>query len=154
MGLESFSTLVKISAVSLIHVLTSMCTVLGHGHGHSHGGDGHGHSHGGHGHAHIKRKQGLEEEWGVVSDSWLAHLKRRLRRKKKQESSENINVRAAFVHVIGDLIQSIGVVIAGYIIWLRVSVKVPWKLTSSTMYLCVLRVVLLVFMISVTVHCY
>lgn len=32
------------------------------------------------------------------------------------ESSDNINVRAAFIHVIGDLIQSIGVLIAAYII--------------------------------------
>ena len=41
-------------------------------------------------------------------------------RRKKKKSVENINVRAAFIHVIGDLIQSIGVVIAGYIIWFKV----------------------------------
>ena len=41
---------------------------------------------------------------------------RRQRRRAKKES-RNINVRAAFIHVIGDLIQSIGVVIAGYVIW-------------------------------------
>ena len=37
---------------------------------------------------------------------------------------ENINVRAAFIHVIGDLIQSVGVVIAGYIIkfWVRIEI--------------------------------
>ena len=46
-----------------------------------------------------------------------------MQRKKtshKDGSEENINVRAAFIHVIGDLIQSIGVVIAGYIIWFKV----------------------------------
>lgn len=32
----------------------------------------------------------------------------------------NINVRAAFIHVIGDLFQSIGVVIAAYIIRFKV----------------------------------
>ena len=37
-----------------------------------------------------------------------------------RKSNQNINVRAAFIHVIGDLIQSIGVVIAGYIIWFKV----------------------------------
>jgi len=41
-------------------------------------------------------------------------------KKKKRNSEQNINVRAAFIHVIGDLIQSIGVVIAGYIIWFKV----------------------------------
>ena len=97
--------------LSYVLTLYSMCVVLGHGHGHSHGGDGHGHR--GHGHAHNGKKERLEEEWGVVRDSRLTRL--------KQESSENINVRAAFLHVIGDLIQSIGVVIAGYIIWFRVS---------------------------------
>ncbi len=95
-----------------------MCAVLGHGHGHSHGGGGHGHSHGGHGSKRGGRSQEHDVEEG---DSRLSRFKRRLRRKKKQENVENINVRAAFVHVIGDLIQSIGVVIAGYIIWFRVS---------------------------------
>ena len=34
----------------------------------------------------------------------------------------NINVRAAFIHVIGDFIQSLGVLIAAYIIYYRVSI--------------------------------
>lgn len=58
-----------------------------HGHGHSHG-FGHGHSHGhGHGHGH-----------------------------SHGHSHENMNVRAALIHVFGDLLQSIGVLIAAYII--------------------------------------
>ena len=32
-------------------------------------------------------------------------------------SGENINVRAALIHVIGDIVQSVGVVIAGALIW-------------------------------------
>lgn len=32
---------------------------------------------------------------------------------------EDINLRAAFIHVIGDLIQSIGVLIASGLIWYR-----------------------------------
>ena len=104
-----------------------MCAVLGHGHGHSHGGGGHGHSHGGHSHSEEIQeteigKRGHDTEQGEEDDSQLGLLKQRLRRKKKQENSENINVRAAFIHVIGDLIQSIGVVIAGYIIWFKVRV--------------------------------
>ena len=63
------------------------------GHGHSHGGGGHGHSHKGrdeeaaHGHSHGAKKQ------------------------------ENINVRAAFIHVLGDFIQSLGVFVAAIVIY-------------------------------------
>jgi len=31
---------------------------------------------------------------------------------------ENINIRAAVVHVIGDMLQSIGVIIASVVIWI------------------------------------
>ena len=36
------------------------------------------------------------------------------------KQQKNINVRAAIIHVIGDLIQSIGVLIAAYVIKYRV----------------------------------
>ena len=78
-----------------------------HGHGHSHGG-GHGHSHGG-----ARRSREGEEEEGREGG-------------KKQAQLKNINVHAAFIHVIGDLIQSVGIVIAGYIIWFKVSVLSQW----------------------------
>lgn len=68
------------------------CDGGGHGHGHSGEGEGehHGHSHGGHG----QGEDGHEED-------------------------ENLNVRAAFIHVLGDLIQSLGVLIASIIIWAK-----------------------------------
>lgn len=67
------------------------------GHGHSHGGlGGHGHSHG----RRPSRAQGNEQQ------------------------SSNINVRAAFIHVLGDLIQSIGVLIAAYVIRYYVSIRI------------------------------
>lgn len=34
-----------------------------------------------------------------------------------RKSTEDINIRAALIHVIGDLVQSIGVLIASGIIW-------------------------------------
>ncbi|XP_064396807.1 probable proton-coupled zinc antiporter SLC30A4 [Halichondria panicea] len=123
-----------ITACVGVFVNVFMCAVLGHGHGHSHGGGGHGHSHGGHGSkrgGHSHSHDDVEE-----GNSRLSRFKRRLRRNKKQENAENINVRAAFVHVIGDLIQSIGVVIAGYIIWFRPD----WKIADPicTFLFCVL----------------
>ena len=67
------------------------------GHGHSHGG-----SHGSHDHSHRKRTFS-----GTPSV-------------KEQATDENVNVRAAFVHVIGDLLQSLGVFIAALIIKFKV----------------------------------
>lgn len=37
------------------------------------------------------------------------------------EEEENVNVRAAFIHVLGDFLQSIGVFIAALLIWFKVS---------------------------------
>jgi len=36
------------------------------------------------------------------------------------DETSNINVKAAFIHVIGDLLQSFGVLIAAYIIFYKV----------------------------------
>ena len=38
--------------------------------------------------------------------------------------NDNFNIRAAFLHVIGDIIQSIGVVVAAVLIFIDVSMKV------------------------------
>ena len=70
----------------------------GHGHSHDTKAVGHGHSHDGkegHGHSHGDAP-------------------------KEQKKEVNINVRAAFIHVIGDLVQSIGVLIAAIIIKFQV----------------------------------
>lgn len=60
-----------------------------------HDDEGHGHSHGkeeGHGHSHDHgHKHGGEED--------------------------SINLRGAIIHVLGDFVQSIGVAIAGALIW-------------------------------------
>lgn len=61
-------------------------------HGHSHEGHGYGHGH---------------------------HLPISAENTAINHSNENINVRAAFIHVIGDFIQSIGVLVAAFIIKYR-----------------------------------
>ncbi|XP_078383952.1 proton-coupled zinc antiporter SLC30A2-like [Oculina patagonica] len=38
-----------------------------------------------------------------------------------EEEEENVNVRAAFIHVVGDFLQSIGVFIAALLIWFKPS---------------------------------
>lgn len=90
------------------------------GHGHSHGGlssHGHGHSHetghsrkaeNGHAHAHghgpaDRNHQDVEEGHGV-----------------SRRPQANASVRAAFVHVVGDLLQSISVLVSALIIFFKV----------------------------------
>lgn len=58
------------------------------------GGVSHGHSHGG-----VEAKH--KHEHGAAG-------------------KDNINVRAAFIHVIGDFIQSLGVLIAAFVIYYKV----------------------------------
>ena len=93
-------------------VNVALMKVLHQGHGHSHAGGGHGHSHGGghghshgggHGHGHGSKDGGDEEKGG-----WCCGC---------LGGGGNIGVRAAFIHAVGDLVQSIGVMIAGGLIW-------------------------------------
>ncbi|KAH8552528.1 cation efflux protein [Umbelopsis sp. PMI_123] len=86
-----------------------LAIVLG-GHGHSHGGHSHDHDHD-HGHLHADEDHHHhghnhnDEEEGVSKSS------------AKQES--NINLRAASLHVLGDLLASIGVLISSIILIVR-----------------------------------
>lgn len=130
--------------------------VLGHshshggGHGHSHGG-GHGHSDGdGHDHSHGDKHGHEGREETVYTDencagslyrsytpcdveeggpAWKKDRKRK--RRARKADNRNINVRAAFIHTIGDLIQSLGVLLAAYIIKFRVSANVTKLFFSS-----------------------
>ena len=91
---------------------------FGHGHSHSHS---HSHSHGNDTDryqyepldvASDRRERGVEteeeeEEGGEDSSETRRH--------------KNINVRAAFIHVVGDIIQSVGVLVAALIIKFKVS---------------------------------
>lgn len=82
-------------------------TLYQSGHGHSHDGlssHGHGHSHG-----KKKNHSGTSANYYSLEDQGNS--------KKMQE---NASVRAAFVHVIGDLLQSVSVLVSALIIFFRV----------------------------------
>ncbi len=66
----------------------------GHGHGHSHG----------HGVGRGDPEGGGEEEEG--------------------SAQESVSLRAAYVHAVGDLVQSLGVLLAGVVIWARPELQV------------------------------
>lgn len=67
------------------------------------GGHLHSHSHGGHGHSH-----------GPASGSQSSGPG------QQQKSHGSLAVRAAFIHAVGDLLQSVGVLIAAYIVRFKV----------------------------------
>jgi len=89
----------------------------GHGHGHDHGHDhGHGHGHD-HGHDHDHDDHHHDHDHDGHHDDHDHH---------NDNSESNINVRAAYIHALGDLLQSIGVCIAGIVIW----VKPSWQIVD------------------------
>ncbi|KAI8801064.1 cation efflux family-domain-containing protein, partial [Cladochytrium replicatum] len=78
-------------------------------HGHSHGGHSHGHSHShGNGHVHTHERDQDHDHDHDHSD-----LEGKITKKKEM----NVNIKSAALHVIGDLISSIGVLISAAIIW-------------------------------------
>ncbi|CAH1776086.1 unnamed protein product [Owenia fusiformis] len=107
------------------------CTL--HTHAHSHGGGGH--SHGGGDHSHGGGDHSHDES---SSDSESGQ------KNEHGHNSSNINVRAAFIHVIGDFIQSIGVMIAAFIIYF----KPEWKIADP---ICTFIFSVLVLFTTVTI---
>jgi len=75
------------------------------GHNHSHGGGSHSH-----GESHSSHNGNVES----VSTNRIS------RSASLSTEKQNINVRAAFIHVLGDIVQSVGVLIAAYIIKFKV----------------------------------
>ncbi|KAI6202545.1 Zinc transporter 2 [Aphelenchoides besseyi] len=88
----------------------------GHSHfgmSHSHGTHSHGHSHDSHAHSHNHD----EESQKHISDvGQLAVPIPTTHHAHTHEPQTNLNLRAAFIHVLGDLVQSIGVLIAAVVI--------------------------------------
>lgn len=98
--------LFAILQLSFIHVefcpLTSLIFSMGcalHDHGHGHG-------HGNHHHSHSPRKS---SETSEVAESNQSH----------SHVAENMNVRAALIHVISDFVQSCGVFLAAIVIYFK-----------------------------------
>ncbi|KAL5766111.1 hypothetical protein ACOSP7_016728 [Xanthoceras sorbifolium] len=125
----------------------------GHGHGHDHGhGHGHGddHGHGDHDRRHEAQEDTLdcglseavhhhhggnpEHNDGHLHTHEADHTEPLLsscsgdgnnsKIGSKQKKQQNINVQGAYLHVLGDSIQSVGVMIGGAIIWYRPEWKI------------------------------
>ncbi|PIM99696.1 Zn2+ transporter [Handroanthus impetiginosus] len=141
-----------VSAFGLV-VNVIMAILLGHDHGHGHSHD-HGHGdHGHHGnedhdhgsdddhrhnhgvivtrHHHHDHGQPAHDEHHHIHDEGLhepllssSNEGQTQLKKKKKKKQLNINVQGAYLHVLGDSVQSIGVMIGGAIIWY----KPKWKI--------------------------
>nr|AKN21630.1 slc30a-10 [Schmidtea mediterranea] len=135
------------SAVGVIINVLLALVLHPQSHGHSHGGGGHGHSHGhgqsngggghghGHGHGHrasVNHNHSQDVEHCQDSDEPLLTTNSDVcagedsSKSKVFKSIDNINLRAAFIHVIGDIIQSFGVLAAAFIIYF----KPQWKIAD------------------------
>ncbi|CDY09860.1 BnaC09g43010D [Brassica napus] len=100
------SLMFGISAFGLM-VNLAMAFLLGHSHGgHSHG-HGHDHENQHDHHHHPQLSEALLEENGTRS-----------------EKKRNLNLEGAYLHALGDLIQSVGVMLGGAVIWY----KPEWKI--------------------------
>ncbi|KAJ6887252.1 hypothetical protein NC651_027559 [Populus alba x Populus x berolinensis] len=139
-----------VSAVGLL-VNVVMALLLGHDHGHGHGGHGHGRSdhdqsHEDHDHTHTNRLSGAthhnhhhhegnsedNDEHHATHGADLAEpllrshteVENKTKGGDEQKKQRNINMQGAYLHVLGDSIQSLGVMLGGAIIWY----KPGWKI--------------------------
>ncbi|XP_053718849.1 proton-coupled zinc antiporter SLC30A8-like [Synchiropus splendidus] len=139
-----------------VMLITSGCAVLANivmaltlhqsGHGHSHGGLSHGHSH-----EKDTRNSHVSPQSVSNMDCLDVEVPGYEARRKAQQA--NASVRAAFVHVVGDLLQSISVLISAIIIFFKPEYKMADPICTflfSVLVLCttftVLRDILVVLM--------
>ncbi|XP_033752413.1 zinc transporter 1-like [Pecten maximus] len=116
--------------------------ILFHDHGHSHGGGGHSHG-GGHGHSHGKKYKREEESLVKKGGASIAnrdtigsnmhhtsHISNMsivsidIDSDNAGPSSAQLNMRGVFLHVLGDALGSVVVVVSGLVIWF---VEDDWK---------------------------
>ncbi|XP_028955528.1 metal tolerance protein B-like isoform X2 [Malus domestica] len=113
-------------SVAALGFLVNLIMVLWLGHDHTHhacGGLGHDHHHvhthdhhHGHNHNHHHGHDYQEEESAIMEDDKTSLVSSTSPEKTK---ILNINIQGAYLHVIADMIQSVGVMVAGGIIWAR-----------------------------------
>lgn len=130
-----------VAAFGLV-VNIGMAVLLGHDHGHGHGHGHDDHDHHSHGmtisthHHHHDHEEHSHDEHHHTHDDHKHHnadedqphvpLLDKPNSGDGQKKQRNINVQGAYLHVLGDSVQSIGVMIGGAIIWY----KPEWKIVD------------------------
>lgn len=121
-----------------------------HDHNHSHDEeDGHEHDHG-HGHGHDHSHGGEGQQLLVHGQSGYGSVGRSGSFAEKPTERKNINLEAAHLHVITDLVQSVGVAIAGVVVYF----KPTWQIVDPviTIIFSVLIVISTVKMLAKSTH--
>ncbi|XP_071356994.1 proton-coupled zinc antiporter SLC30A2 isoform X2 [Trachinotus anak] len=142
-----------------IMLITSGCAVLANiimaltlhqsGHGHSHGGlSSHGHSH-----SDKKRKRYNQISNHTHSNDDHEDVEQKGADHGRRAQQANASVRAAFVHVVGDLLQSLSVLVSAIIIFFKPEYKIADPICTflfSILVLCttftIMRDILIVLM--------
>ncbi|XP_015232404.1 PREDICTED: zinc transporter 8 [Cyprinodon variegatus] len=143
-----------------IMLITSGCAVVANiimaltlhqsGHGHSHGGlSSHGH---GHSHSAKSEKKRIYMSNGIHSNDRI-DMEGNHADSGQRAQQANASVRAAFVHVMGDLLQSVSVLVSAIIIFFKPEYKIADPICTflfSILVLCttftIMRDILLVLM--------
>jgi zinc transporter 1 len=147
--LENVDLMLIVGGVGLFINLLGLVIFGILGHGHSHGGGSHGHSHGGkkskktddhHGHSHDDghgHSHGDDHGHGEVNMSFDAANETVERtnpvkiEKEKKKSQRNLNMHGVFLHVLGDALGSVAVIITGLIVKYappQNNINADWKL--------------------------
>jgi zinc transporter 2 len=106
-----FSTVFNVIQISILHS-GDLESLSDHRHSHSHGGD---HGHGNHGHSHGENEDECLKEKLVEVPEHNCGIENIT--KKVCNEEHNMNVHAAYLHILGDLLNSIGVVTASALIY-------------------------------------
>eukprot|EP00002_Diphylleia_rotans_P019773 TRINITY_DN3820_c0_g2_i11.p1 TRINITY_DN3820_c0_g2~~TRINITY_DN3820_c0_g2_i11.p1 ORF type:complete len:258 (-),score=66.04 TRINITY_DN3820_c0_g2_i11:574-1347(-) len=114
--IEDGVQVIIVASIGLFINLAGIFIFHEHGHGHSHDHDhdhGHGHSHS---HSHDSKK---EKEYGTLNhDNHVVHVDEdeKALADAKPHKHVNLNMHGVFLHILGDLLGSVGVLISGCII--------------------------------------
>jgi hypothetical protein len=90
------------------------------GHSHGMGGGSGGEAGDAHGHSHAKAESHEDHAHDDEAGAAPSH------------EEENLNVKAAFIHVLGDAVQSVGVMIAAALIWYNPAWSIADPVSSSS----------------------
>eukprot|EP00057_Strongylocentrotus_purpuratus_P016184 XP_011670658.1 PREDICTED: zinc/cadmium resistance protein isoform X5 [Strongylocentrotus purpuratus] len=114
-------------AVNLLGILLFSSHGMGHGHSHGGGGGGHGHSHA----SSVKEPEervalanGTKGQEGALDandveagvDVTDSETKRKLKQRKHEASAQQLNMRGVFLHVLGDALGSVVVIISALVV--------------------------------------
>ncbi|KAI1189983.1 cation efflux protein [Nemania serpens] len=144
-SIERFISIQRIESPKLVLIIGSVglalnllsATLLHEHHGHDHGGHDHGHSHShtvddshahghghehGHSHSHVNIEAAItssrNSSQGILLTPISAHAEHRHTIIKLQAPGRDLGMMGVFIHVLGDALNNLAVIIAALVIWL------------------------------------